>query len=160
MRTVHILCLTALVLSLSYASINARVLGPHAIVYKTRKDFSKLVPVTLSADGKQIVSYPATTDLKAGDKLLYPTHLHQGYLLDNKGIGANTAFLNISYERYAALTSTPSLKQLQRMILSRSPFKELCDCGPLNKYADPQRELNLLIDKGLLKKKCKTISVR
>lgn len=160
MRTVHILCLTALILSLGCTSINAQVPGPHAIVYKTRKDYSKLVPVTLSADGKQIVSYPAPTDLKAGDKLLYPTHLHHSYLLDNRGIGVNTAFLNISYERYASLTSAPSLKQLQRMILSRSPFKELCDCGPLNKYADPQRELNLLIDKGLLKKKCRSIPTR
>lgn len=137
----------------------AQVPGPHAIVYKTRKDYSKLVPVTLSTNGKQIVSYPAPEDLKAGNRYLFPTRLHNGYLLDNKGIGANTAFLNISYERYARLKAAPSLVQMRRMIITRSPFTELCDCGPLNNYTDPRRELNQLIDKGLLKKRCKALQV-
>jgi len=135
----------------------AQVPGPHAIVYKTRKDYSKLVPVTLSADGKQIVSYPAPEDLKAGDKYLYPTRLHKGYLLDNKGIGPNTAFLNVSYERYARLKTAPSMAQLQRMILTRAPFKELCDCGPLNSYKAPTKELNAAIDKRQLHQKCKRL---
>lgn len=150
-------CAALVALLFTGSVVTAQVQGPHAIVYKTRKDYSKLVPVTFSADGKQIVSYPAPEDLKAGDKYLYPTRLHNGYLLDNKGIGPNTAFLNISYERYARLKTAPSMAQLQRMILSRSPFKELCDCGPLNSYREPAKELNAAIDKRQLNRKCKRL---
>ncbi|MBS1586200.1 MAG: hypothetical protein JSS82_11720 [Bacteroidetes bacterium] len=157
MFTLKTVCLATIAISIVGIPAGAQVPGPHAIVYKTRKDYSKLVPVTLSADGKQIVSYPAPEDLKAGNRYLYPTRLHNGYLLDNKGIGPNTAFLNVSYERYARLKTAPSVAQLQRMILSRTPFKELCDCGPLNSYKAPTKELNAAIDKRELNRKCKRL---
>ena len=70
-----------------------------ALLYKTKGDYADLVPVTLSEDRLSIVAYPAPSDL-AGH-LPRPTALAQGYWLDNRGIGPNTAFLKLTYADYA-----------------------------------------------------------
>ena len=44
--------------------------APPVVIYKTAKDYSRHVPVGLSEDGQTIVSYPAVSDVKVGDK--YP----------------------------------------------------------------------------------------
>src|SRR5436309_2146351 len=77
--------------------------GPHAMVYKTKANYSKLVPVDMSDDKTQIASYPAPTDVVSGSGYATPTQLHSGYLLDNRGIGKNAAFLKLTYEEYAKL---------------------------------------------------------
>ena len=38
-------------------------------IYKTRKDYSRLVPVLMDETRTRIVSYPAPTDLKTNGKL-------------------------------------------------------------------------------------------
>lgn len=40
------------------------VAGPHILVYKTKADYSKLVPVIFSEDKKTVVSYLSASDLK------------------------------------------------------------------------------------------------
>lgn len=63
------------------------------IVYKTKSDYFNLVPVVLSDDKSKIISYPSPTDINSS---LLPTKLKNGYLIDNKGIQPNVAFLSFT----------------------------------------------------------------
>lgn len=156
-KAILLLVLSSAILADVKAQMPVATPGPRAVVYKIRKDYSKLVTVLLSEDGKRIVSYPDPADVKVNGRYPYPTRLHKGYLLDNRGIGTNTAVLRISYERYAKLKAVPSMAELQAMIIDRAPFTELCDCGMLRDYKNPAKEINALIDKKQLRKKCKVI---
>jgi len=122
--------------------------SPQAIIYKTRKDYSKLVPVALSPDGKTVISYPGIKDIYHDGKLAYPTPLHDGFLLDNRGISANVAFINLTYEQYAALEKTPTPEDILNMIVDRKPVRKMYACGLRSKYVNIADELNTLIDKG------------
>lgn len=82
------------------------------LVYKTKKNYNNLVPLLLNDDKTQIVSYPDPHDVKVGSAFLLPTSLQNGYLLDNKGIGINVAFLKYTYEEYYNLKNLPTLKEL------------------------------------------------
>ena len=135
----------------------AHVSGPHAIVYKTKHDYRKLVPVVLSDNMKNVVSYPDPHDVKAGGKRMLPTELHKGYLLDNRGIGEHTAFLKMTWDKYAALPAAPSPAQLYKMIIDKDPMITICDCGPRNAFKHPTTELNKLVDTKTLPTKCKVI---
>lgn len=139
------------------ASVPGRAPGPHALVYKTKGDYQNLVPVLLSDDKTEIVSYPHPKDLVAGGNLLLPTALNGGYMLDNRGIGKNVAFLRLTYPEYAALPSVPTLKELYGYILDKDPLEELCDCGNKSAFADIRKQLNELINKGTMRSTCTTI---
>jgi len=114
---------------------------PPIVVYKTTKDYSKNVAVTLSEDKTRIVSYPAPTDVSARS---YPTALNKGYWLDNRGISPNTAFLSITYEEYAKLKRAPKLEELYEMIIDKKPIKKMYICG---RGGSSISELNALIKK-------------
>ncbi|MCM1319336.1 MAG: hypothetical protein NC217_03020 [Muribaculaceae bacterium] len=87
---------------------------PMAIVYQTDGDNAMdLVPITLSADGKTIVSYPAPSDLNEGQT---PIDLGDGWWLDRRGIGPNTVFTTYTYEDYEAMKQAPSIKDLMNHI--------------------------------------------
>ncbi|MEJ8804393.1 hypothetical protein [Pontibacter sp. H249] len=132
--------------------------GPPALVYKTKADYQNLVPVVLSDDKTSIVSYPHPSDIRAmGVKQAKPAILNSGYLLDNKGIQKNVAFLNITYEEYAKLDTAPSLENMYDMIVDKDPLTELCDCGNKQALSDPRSQLNHLIDEGTLRDKCRVI---
>lgn len=135
---------------------NVTVLA-HVFIYKTRKDYSNNVPVVLSDDKTRIISYPHPSDLISGDKMATPTALHRGYLLDNRGIQKNAAFLKYTYDEYTKLKEAPSLEELQNSIIDNDPLTELWDCGARATFANLQEELNKWIDQGLLKEKCKRI---
>jgi len=115
---------------------------PPTIVYKTVKDYNKNVAIYLSQDKKTITGYPAPTDVSANS---YPTPLKKGYLLDNRGIGENIAFISMTYEEYALLKKLPSITELENMIIDRDPIKEMYYCGVRGTYSDVS-ELNKLID--------------
>ena len=100
---------------------NTRQAGPPVIIYKTTRDYSRNVPVTLNADGTKIVSYPAVSDVRS---LPYPTPLADGFLLDNRGIGQHVAFLSYTYEEYAALPKTPTAAELFEKIIDKHPLVE------------------------------------
>ncbi len=68
------------------------VAGPPTIVYKTKGDYNKLVPVLLSNDKSEIISYPHPKALMVGGQLALPTILEKGYLLDNRGVGDRIDF--------------------------------------------------------------------
>jgi len=130
---------------------------PHVIVYKTKANYNNLVPVTLSKDKKTIVSYPAPSDVTNGSGYATPVALHGGYLLDRRGVGGNTAFLKLTYEDYSKLKDLPSQADMYKMIVDKSPMKELCDCGVRAEGKNSEKQLNYMIDKKQLKKKCKQI---
>jgi ABC-type Fe3+-hydroxamate transport system substrate-binding protein len=137
--------------------VSAQILdfsGPPTFVYKTKADYSQNVPVTLSDDKTQIVSYPSPQDIYTNGQLATPTPLSNGYLLDNRGIGANVAFLKMTYTEYSKLKEAPLLKTMYSQIIDKDPLTELCNCGNRLQYANSAAIDNLI--KGQLKK-CKRI---
>jgi len=129
-------------------SIASSVPSPPCIVYKTRADYTKNVPVILSEDKSAIVSYPDVKDIYFKGSLSYPAILNDGFLLDNRGIGPEVAFLNITYEEYSAMQKTPSTSELMALILDKDPLTELYQCGIRSQYSDPEKELNEIITSG------------
>lgn len=121
------------------------------LVYKTKQNYDNLVPILLSDDKTEIVAYPATTDIYYEGKLALPTKLAQGYLLDNRGISKNTAFLKLTYQEYAKLEKVPTLAEFYSMIVDKNPLLELYHCGNRENYQDIAKELNKLILNGKLK---------
>lgn len=131
--------------------------GPPAIVYKTKKDYSKNIPVILSDDKLEIVSYPHPNDVKTVDGFQYPTQLKNGYLLDNRGININVAFLKLTYEEYTKMPVVPSLKELYGMIIEKNPILEMYNCGNKKSFKNIVQELNSLIKNKQLKTECKVL---
>jgi len=131
--------------------------GPAVLVYSTTTDHDDHVPVMLSDDGKTIVSYPDPADLRTSNGPPKPTDLGNGYRLDNRGIGANVAFLSMGYAEYAALEKAPSIGELMALIVDRDPLKELYHCGPSAKYTDAVAELKKIVEAGELGSRCKKL---
>ncbi|TAH38959.1 MAG: hypothetical protein EYC69_13635 [Bacteroidetes bacterium] len=131
--------------------------GPPVLVYKTKADFDSLVPVMLSDDKSEIVSYPHPDDLKSGNSYSVPSTLSGGYLLDNRGIGLNVAFLKFTYEEYAKLENIPSLKELYASIKEKDPLTELCNCGIKSAFTDVNSQVNSLIENKRLRTSCKVL---
>lgn len=105
-------------------------------IYKTSHDYFNNVPVILSADKKTIVSYPGPGDVFYLGKLAYPARLKKNYLLDNRGINVDVAFLKYTYEEYSHLKVAPSPDELYTMIIDKDPLTELYDCGSREQYTD------------------------
>lgn len=124
--------------------INAVV--QQTIVYKTSANFNNLVPVIMNDEKTLILSYPAPSDLFFESKLATPTILKNGYLLDNRGINKNVAFLKFSYEEYSKLSDAPSMETLLSSIVEKYPLLELINCGKRNEYKNIISDLNKLID--------------
>jgi hypothetical protein len=124
------------------------------LIYKTKADYDPLVPVTLSGDKSQIVSYPHPADVKTGGEFPLPTRLNNGYLLDNRGVGKNVAFLKLSYEEYSNLKAVPSLKDLYDLIIDKEPLVELWDCGAVGAGGEVAVKINEIIGQGKLQTVC------
>lgn len=131
--------------------------APAALVYKTRKDYSNNVPVMLSDDKLKIVSYPDPKTIKSGDAYPVPTKLKKGYLLDNRGIGPNVAYLKMTYAQYAALPKVPSMNALMKMIIDKNPMTELYNCGNRYVFKNVVEDLDSIIQTGKLKKACSVL---
>jgi hypothetical protein len=127
------------------------VASPPCIVYKTKSDYFKNVPVILSDDLKRIVSYPDVKDVCFKGELAYPTVLSDGFLLDNRGIGPNVAFLSVTYEQYSKMVKTPTVDELFELIIDKDPLKEMYQCGNRSNYSDIEKELNELISSGKIR---------
>jgi hypothetical protein len=125
---------------------------PPITVYKTKGNYNNLVPIRLSDDKTQIVSYPAPSDLKKEGEFLYPTELEGGLLIDNLGISKNTAFIKLTYEEYAKLQNTLPLSELFKLIVDKSPFLEMYDCGNKQSFTNLKEQLNDQIRNGEFKK--------
>ena len=79
-----------------------------------------------------------------------PIPLTDGFLLDQRGINGHVAFLNITYEEYSRRGKTPEANELMGMIIDSDPITEMYQCGSLSQYADPENELNAIINDGRL----------
>ncbi len=131
----------------------AGVPSPPAIVYKTKGDYSRQVPVILSADKKMVVSFPAQSDLRINGKFTYPDVLEHGYLLDNRGINQNTAFLKFTYEDYYNMDNIPTAERLLNYILDDDPFIEMYDFGRRGQFENAVEEINQIILSGKIPEK-------
>jgi hypothetical protein len=119
------------------------------IIYKTKADYSQLVPVILNEPKTEIVAYPAPSDLKSVEGLRTPIELKNEYLLDVRGIGPNVAFTSYTYEAYAAMEHAPGLKALMDAIVDKEPLLEMYDC---KKFLDSKYDLkkvNRLVKRNL-----------
>ena len=96
---------------------------PAAVVYRTARDYTNNVPVTMNANRTRITSYPDPADLRNAEQK--PLPLGHGYLLDRRGITPNTVFLDYTYEQYAALPEAPNRATLMAHITDRNPFTEM-----------------------------------
>lgn len=124
--------------------------GPPTYIYKTKGDYNNLVPVILSDDKSTITSYPHPEDLYYKGELAIPVELADGYLLDNRGISENVAFINITYEDYSKLKTTPSADSLITLIIDNNPLVKLYNCGNRHQYKDEIAQLNKIIEEGHL----------
>jgi len=156
MKNLRVLSVSVLLICIAPCVYAQRLAGvrPHVLIYKTRKDYKRYVPVQLSADKKSIVSYPDPADITDAGR---PVQLHRGYVLDKRGVGLNTAFLKLRYEEYAGLRFAPSTDDLYNLILDKDPITELCDCGVADSTKNSPAVLNALIDKKKLRKQCKVL---
>lgn len=123
--------------------------SPKVIVYKTKKNYNKYVPVILSIDKKSIVVYPAPQDVYRDGKLAYPTKLAKGYLLDNRGLNIHSAFLDITYKQYSKMKDIDP-KELMKHIKSFDPLISFYTCGERKSYVHIVQELNAKITSGKL----------
>ena len=126
--------------------------GEQAIIYKTKKDYSQYVPVTLKSDKSKIVSYPSPKDVYYRGKLAKPLKLRDGFWLDNRGINPNSAFLAITYEDYANLPQAPLLADMMAGIEDKDPVTEIYSLGTRARYKDEIMEINEIIERNALKK--------
>ena len=124
--------------------------GPPTIIYKTKNDYTEFVPVTLSEDKKTIISFPHPKDLFRNGELAFPTELSEGYLLDNRGIDTNVAFLEIRYKDYSRLETPPNPDSLLTRILDNEPLLEFYNCGSKYIFKEVVKELNQLIENDQL----------
>ena len=132
----------------SVPSVDNKMVAAHrpTVIYKTKGDYYYNVPITLTADKEKIVSYPAPTDTKVDGELALPTKLAKEYLLDNRGIGVNSAFTKYTYSEYSALTNLPSLDDFKRSVIDNNPFSEIW----ISKESLSVEEINKLIEDELL----------
>jgi hypothetical protein len=120
-------------------------MNPPVIIYKTKKDYYFNIPVGLSDDKLSVISYPDKVDIYHNGILATPTLLANGYLLDNRGIGLNTAFTKYTYSEFSQLASTPMAETLFLQIIDFDPLMEIYSCK-CNRYT---AVINRLIREGL-----------
>ncbi len=126
--------------------------SPPLLLYKTKADYSKNIPVVLSADKSEIISFPDIKDIYFKGKFAYPTLAEQGYLIDNRGIGINVAFISYTYEEYSQLKETPSAADLYNKIIDNAPLTELYNLGPRYNYVSIPEDVNEVIRENKLSK--------
>lgn len=123
---------------------------PPLIIYRTKGDYQFMVPVMLNDEKTEVVSFPAPTDMFYQGELAIPVNLEQGYLLDIRGVGPNTAFLRMTYKTYSELDSAPSAADLYNLIFDKDPFLEMYICGNRGDKKQDIEKANLTIREGKL----------
>jgi hypothetical protein len=124
---------------------------PPILIYKMKRDYSRNIPVLLSDDKKEIVSYPHPLDIMGmASKDVMPIRLHDGFYLDRRGINKNVAFLRITYGSYRKLRKPLSIKEIEKNIIDRNPLVEIYSCPSLSEKENIVSILNSAIDSKTL----------
>lgn len=85
---------------------------PKAIVYKMTGDATAAnVPVQMQ--NGEVIGFPAPTDVVGQE----PLQMADGYLLDRRGIGANSVYTKWTYAEYSALKQAPSIAEIKAAII-------------------------------------------
>ena len=123
----------------------------HAIVvYKTKKNYNHIVAVTLNTDKTSIINYPDPSDIRSFRP--YPIQLKSKYLLDQRGIDSNVAFLKLSYRQYSKLKVVPEpYFILSNLILDNDPILEFHVINQYPPNSNVKQLLNQRIVNGVLK---------
>jgi C-terminal processing protease CtpA/Prc len=79
-------------------------------------------------------------------RLPYP--LPKGYWLENQGIGPDVAFLDYTYEQYAAFSAAPPISTLKQKIREANPLLEMWDCGLRDTFSHLTTDVTNLVLKG------------
>jgi len=95
------------------------------VVYRTKADYSQLVPVILNEARTQLTSYPDPVDVGTHS---VPVQLDKGYLYDQRGIGPNVAYTSYTYAAYAQLKQVPAHEALLQSIVEKNPLLEMWNC--------------------------------
>lgn len=129
--------------------INAQIMATEPfIIYKTKADYSNLVPVILNAEKTAIVSYPAPSDVLRAGELALPLPLIKGYLIDVRGIGPHVAFTSYTYSTYSQLDQAPSIEQLFKSIVDNDPLVEMYNCSEFIQDKYNMKKANKLVKSG------------
>lgn len=115
-------------------------------IYKTNGDYDNNVPVTLDASRTGVVAFPAPSDLSAAST---PVKLADGYLLDRRGVGANTAFTRYTYPEYEAMAQPPTTDELLRAVIPDARVTEVVEMPFSVGTGDEVNKCNELISAGL-----------
>ena len=118
---------------------------PMTRIYKTNGDYADRVPVTLNQARNAIVAYPAPSDLRDSE----PLKLADGFLLDRRGIGVNSAFTRWTYQEYAALPAAPSPKEILANIIPDARVTQLYEMPFTVGATDMTARCDSLIKAGL-----------
>jgi hypothetical protein len=138
------------------SSGKALISKPPILIYKMKRDYSRNIPVLLSDDKKEIVSYPHPMDIMGmASNDVMPIRLHDGYYLDRRGINKNVAFLRITYGSYRKLRKPLSIKEIEKNIIDRNPLVEIYSCPSLSEKENIVSILNSAIDSKTLSNLCK-----
>jgi hypothetical protein len=124
-------------------------------IYKTKKDYSHKVSVTLNNDNSQIISAPGPQDIDTSSK--WPVNLANAYLLNGIFGGIHTAFLSLEKKDYFNWPLYPGRDSLYKLIIDKDPFTEFYsfEGDPhefLNDNGFDTAKMNLLIREGRLGK--------
>ena len=95
---------------------------PQAQIYRTSIDVDALVPITVNPVDGSLISYPAPTDITGASM---PVVLHDGWLLDRRGISPDTRFISYPYSRYHDLTAAPTPEELTAAIVPDARVTEI-----------------------------------
>ena len=108
----------------NYRNLPGPAAMPNARIYRTSTDVDALVPVTVNPVSGKLVSYPAPTDITGASM---PVVLKDGWLLDRRGIGPDTRFINYTYSQYHDLTEAPSPERLLASIVPDARVTEIVE---------------------------------
>lgn len=115
-------------------------------IYKTRYNYSDLIPVVLNDSKSEILSMPTKEVLINNDgSINHPSQLSNGYLISHDfDFNKNIAFLDLTIEEYINSDKLPNAEEQIKYVKDFEPFRELyifkCD-----KNKNPVEEVNRLI---------------
>ncbi len=93
-----------------------------ATVYRMSGRYADNVAISLTPDGKRVLSYPAPSDLTENST---PINLGDGWWLSRCGITPNSVFTRYTYAEYRSLPKAPSAEELIKSVIPGACVTEL-----------------------------------